>query len=200
MSGLDVSRETMERLEHYLELLKKWNPKINLVAKSTIEEAWTRHFIDSTQIYRHAPENWAHWVDLGSGGGFPGAVIAILAAEAHPEGRVTLVESDQRKSTFLRTVFRETGVSATVIAKRIEAVASLECDVISARALAELTTLLEFADIHGKPNVTCLFPKGENWQKELLAAQESWSFGYEAIRSETNPQAIVLKVGELSRA
>lgn len=200
MSGLNVSRETKERLEHYLALLNKWNPAINLVANSTIEEAWTRHFIDSTQIYRHAPENWTHWVDLGSGGGFPGAVIAIMAAELHPEGNVTLVESDQRKSTFLRTVFRETGVTAKVVAKRIEAVDPLNADVISARALAELTTLLEFALMHGKSNAVCLFPKGENWQKELIAAQESWSFEYEAITSETNPLAIVLKVGELSRA
>ncbi|MDP7150140.1 MAG: 16S rRNA (guanine(527)-N(7))-methyltransferase RsmG [Paracoccaceae bacterium] len=200
MSDLNVSRETMQRLEHYLSLLKKWNPSINLVAKSTIDEAWTRHFTDSIQIYRHAPENWRIWADLGSGGGFPGAVIAIMAQELNPAGTVSLVESDQRKSTFLRTVFRETGVNAKVITQRIEATEPLSADIISARALAELTTLLEFAHIHGKPSVTCLFPKGESWEKELLVAQESWSFGCEVIKSETNPQATVLKVKDLTRA
>ena len=198
--GLDVSRETMERLEHYFALLNKWNPSINLVAKSTLEDAWDRHFIDSTQIYRHAPQNWQVWADFGSGGGFPGAVVAILAAEKNPTGRVVLVESDRRKATFLRTVMREAGVKADVHADRIEALDPIGAGVISARALAELTDLLEFSAQHGKSGTTCLFPKGQSWKKELQAAQESWSFTYDAIKSETNPNAIILKVGDLQRA
>ena len=198
--GLDVSRETMERLEHYFALLNKWNPSINLVAKSTLEDAWDRHFIDSAQIYRHAPQSWQVWADFGSGGGFPGAVVAILAAEKNPTGRVVLVESDRRKATFLRTVMREAGVKADVHADRIEALEPIGADVISARALAELTDLLEFSAKHGKSGTTCLFPKGQSWKKELQAAQESWSFTYDAIKSETNPNAIILKVGDLQRA
>ena len=97
----DVSRETTERLNHYLRLLHKWNPAINLVAKSTLAEAWQRHFMDSAQIFSSLSGGVARWVDLGSGGGFPGMVVAILGAEAAPRMSVTLVESDLRKATFL---------------------------------------------------------------------------------------------------
>ncbi len=198
--GLNVSRETMERLEHYFALLTKWNPSINLVAKSTLDDAWDRHFVDSAQIFSHAPKDWRVWADFGSGGGFPGAVIAILAAENNPNGKVILVESDRRKSTFLRAVMRETGVKATVHAERIEALPPIGADVISARALADLTNLLEFSAHHGQTGTISLFPKGQSWKKELPTAQESWSFIYDAIKSETNPDAIILKVGDLKRA
>jgi len=198
--GLDVSRETIERLEHYLALLEKWNPAINLVSKTTIETSWSRHFIDSTQLFNHAPDGWAHWVDLGSGGGFPGTVIAILAKELNPTAHVTLVESDQRKSAFLRSVLRETGVKGRVEAKRIEAVEPLQADIVSARALANLNALLGFADKHGTEGSTYLFPKGINWQKEMAAAQESWSFDFTAITSRTDPNATILKIRGLARA
>lgn len=197
--GLNVSRETLERLEHYLALLTKWNPAINLVAKSTIEHAWDRHFVDSAQIYTLAPENWTTWADFGSGGGFPGAVVAILAHELNPNGNVTLVESDQRKSAFLRSVLRETGVSGTVIAKRIEDADPLNADVISARALADLTQLFEYTSPHAQESSTYLFPKGANWQKELNAANESWSFKHQRITSVTDPSAVILKIEGLAR-
>lgn len=198
--GLDVSRETIERLEIYLELLKKWNPAINLVAKSTIDDAWIRHFVDSAQVFKHAGEGWNTWADFGSGGGFPGAVIAILTNEIKPDAQVTLVESDQRKSTFLRNVLRETGCRGDVVAKRIEAVPPLGADIISARALAGLTDLLGFAAQHGREDSTFLFPKGANWQKEVNEAQESWSFDYSAIKSNTDPSAVILKIGGVVRA
>ncbi|MDG1430865.1 MAG: 16S rRNA (guanine(527)-N(7))-methyltransferase RsmG [Paracoccaceae bacterium] len=198
--GLNVSRETIERLEKYLALLEKWNPAINLVSKSTIKDAWSRHFIDSAQIYKHATNEWNHWADFGSGGGFPGAVIAILANELRPNATVTLVESDQRKATFLRSVLRETDIKGTVVAKRVEAIEPMSADVISARALADLPALLAFAELHGSPNATYLFPKGISWQKELTLAQESWSFNHTAITSETDPNAIILKIGDLVRA
>ena len=198
--GLDVSRETFERLEHYLALLTTWHPALNLVSKSPSDSAWTRHFIDSVQVFKHAPETWEHWADLGSGGGFPGAVIAILAAEFAPKGKITLVESDQRKSAFLRTVLRETGVRGQVIAQRIEETKPLRADVISARALADLSKLFEFVEHHQTENTTCLFPKGANWEKEVKTAQESWSFDWSPITSETDAQAVVLKIGDVHRA
>ena len=197
--GINVSRETVERLECYLALLRKWNPAINLVSKSTLDHAWGRHFVDSAQIYKHAPDNWMTWTDLGSGGGFPGAVIAILAHELRPAARVTLVESDQRKAAFLRSVLREAGVAGEVVAKRIEDIPQLGADVVTARALANLTKLLELAEYHGRSGSAFLFPKGANWQKELTQAQESWSFDYSAITSETDPSAIILKIGGLAR-
>lgn len=197
--SIDVSRETLEKLEHYLELLKKWNPAINLVAKSTLEHAWTRHFVDSTQVYQRAPQDWHHWADFGSGGGFPGAVVAILASELQQSAKVTLVESDQRKAAFLRNVLRETESKGDVVAKRIENIDPLNADVISARALASLTKLLEFANLHGQSTTSLLFPKGINWQKEVSEAQELWSFDLSAITSSTDPNAIVLKIKGLAR-
>ena len=161
-AALNVSRETFERLEHFAALLTRWNPRINLVAKSTLSGVWTRHIQDSLQVLRAVSDPVDHWADLGSGGGFPGLVVALAAPEHGSIGRVTLVDSDQRKATFLRTVLRETGVDASVIAGRIEQIEPLEADILSARALADLTVLLGFAERHLHPDGRCLFQKGKN--------------------------------------
>ncbi len=197
--SFDVSRETMDRLEVYADLLKKWNPKINLVSKATLADLWTRHIVDSAQIYTLAPKNFTHWVDLGSGGGFPGLVCAIIADERNPAANFTLVESDARKSVFLRTVARETGIKVNVVTDRIERAIPLNADILSARALADLTMLLSFADRHLQESGTALFPKGVNWQKEVEEARKAWFFEYEAITSETESGSIILRIGDISR-
>jgi 16S rRNA (guanine527-N7)-methyltransferase len=194
---LDVSRETFGRLEVYAELLKKWNPKINLVSKNSIEDLWERHFVDSAQIFSLMKPNSRHWVDLGSGGGFPGLVVAILALEMAPDLKVTLIESDKRKSAFLRTVSRETNCKVTVLAERIETIEPLNADVLSARALADLSTLLGFADRHLQKTGICLFPKGHTWEKELKEAHESWRFSLDTTNSETQENAVILKINEI---
>lgn len=195
--GLTVSRETISQLEDYVALLEKWNPRINLVARSTLGQIWERHFVDSAQVFAYAPEGARHWVDLGSGGGFPGLVVAVLAKELRPELSVTLVESDTRKATFLRTVIRELKLPATVIDARIEAVEPLQADVLSARALADLTQLLGFADLHRKHEGIALFPKGATWKKEVQEAQQSWRFEYERFTSKTEAEAVILRIGEI---
>lgn len=195
--GLTVSRETIAQLESYVALLEKWNPRINLVARSTLGQVWDRHFVDSAQVFAYAPETARHWVDLGSGGGFPGLVVAVLAKELRPEMRVTLVESDTRKATFLRTVIRELSLPAQVIDARIEAVDPLQADVLSARALADLTQLLGFSDLHRKPNGLSLFPKGATWEKEVKDAQQKWRFEYERFTSKTEAEAVILRIGEI---
>ncbi|SFL78266.1 16S rRNA (guanine(527)-N(7))-methyltransferase RsmG [Shimia aestuarii] len=199
LSTLDVSRETSERLKVLAALLEKWNPRINLVSKSTISALWTRHILDSAQIFNLATHPVPHWVDIGSGGGFPGLVIAIMAAETQSPAGLTMIESDHRKCTFLRTVLRETGVSATVITDRIEKAAPQSADILSARALADLTALFSFTERHLRKGGTALFPKGANWEKEVRTAQESWSFNLEVIQSITEPEAVILKVGDLER-
>lgn len=196
---LDVSRETMERLELYGKLLKKWNPRINLVAKSTIHDLWNRHFADSAQLYRIVQHPVDHWADLGSGGGFPGLVIAIMGMERQAPKQVTLVESDARKCAFLRTVIRETGAAASVINERIEDVDALNCDVLSARALADLTTLLGFAEKHLHPAGTALFPKGVSWKKELDQAREKWNFDHQVAKSETETGPVILSITGVAR-
>lgn len=196
---LNVSRETFERLEMLAALLKKWNPRINLVSKSTLDDLWQRHIVDSVQVFFAADREFAHWVDIGSGGGFPGLIIAILAQEKNPDAKVTMIESDQRKCAFLRTVLRETGTPGDVIAKRIEAAEPQDADILSARALADLSTLFGFAERHLSKGGLGLFPKGVTWEKELKAAHESWSFQAEVIKSETESGAVILKVEGLSR-
>lgn len=199
VASTNVSRETLERLETYAALLTKWNPKINLVARSTLDDLWNRHFLDSAQILEIAPAG-ATWADLGTGGGFPGLVVAILAAESRPALRVTCVESDLRKATFLRTVLRETGVAGEVISKRIEEVPPLTADIVSARALAPLSSLLGFAERHLKPGGAALFLKGAEHEKELKEALETWSFRADTYPSKTHPDAVILKIGDISRA
>ena len=192
---MNVSRETQAKLDIYLELLKKWSSKINLVSASSLKDAARRHFEDSLQLGYLCPPGARSWVDLGSGGGFPGAVIAIVK----PALEVTLIESDQRKAAFLRTVSRETNTPFNVIAYRIERADPQNADVVSARALAPLTDLLSFAEIHRAPQGTALFLKGATWQNEVVEARKKWRFTCKNHKSETSPDAALLEIGELSR-
>lgn len=201
MSSLSgVSRETIERLELYAALLAKWTPRINLVAKSTLADLWARHIEDSAQLYPLAPHPVAHWADLGSGAGFPGLVIAILGAEHGSPRETTLIESDARKSAFLRTVIRETGVSASVITDRIENVPPVAADIVSARALADLPTLLSHIHRHMAPQGMALVLKGASWKKELAEAQTRWNFTYRLATSSTEPGSVVLAITGVARA
>ncbi len=200
VSQLNVSRETSERLEILASLLIKWNPSINLVSKTTLGNLWSRHIHDSAQILKIAEHPMEHWLDIGSGGGFPGLVVAIMAAEAQSPKRVTLIESDKRKCVFLRTVLREAGIDGHVISERIENVTPQGADIISARAVASLNVLLRFLERHLGKNGVGLFLKGANWEKELNVAQESWSFDYETTKSETEPNSIILRIKDLRRA
>ncbi len=194
LGSLDVSRETIESLKHYEALLLKWNPKINLVSKATLNQIWERHILDSAQIFKQSDQKTVNWLDIGSGGGFPGMVLAILSKQFAPDRMITLVESDQRKCAFLRTVARETDCKVQILSERVEKLTSMNADVLTARALADLSKLLEFANLHLSPSGTCLFLKGVNWKKEVQAAQDSWRFEYEAIKSETSEEAVILRI------
>ena len=196
----DVSRETSERLKTFEALVHKWNPAINLVSRNSLAQLRERHILDSIQVYKAAPHNFDHWVDLGSGGGFPGIVIAILAAEAFPTQRATLIESDTRKAMFLRTALRETGVPATVLAERIEVAEPQNAQIVSARALADLTDLLGYAARHLAPEGVAIFPKGATWRDEVEAAKSQWNFSMEVVTSKLDPDAAILSITGVSRA
>jgi 16S rRNA (guanine527-N7)-methyltransferase len=196
---VDVSRETLDRLIAYNDLLTKWGARINLVARGTLDDAWTRHFLDSAQLIGLAPQNARLWCDLGSGAGFPGLVVAILAADTRPALRVRLIESDQRKAEFLRTVLRTTGVSADVVAERIETANPCGADVLSARALAPLTDLLVMAERHLAPGGICLFPKGARHAEEVAEALETFTFDCEECPSKTGADSVILKIGGIGR-
>lgn len=198
VDALNVSRETLDRLTILAELLTKWNPRINLVSRTSLEDLWSRHIFDSVQVFQRAP-NAGHWVDIGSGGGFPGLVVALMAEEPGAPEKVTMIESDQRKCAFLRTVLRETGVTAHILTERIEKAPPQAADVLSARALADLGTLCAFSERHLAPGGRGLFQKGASWKKEVTAAQESWSFDLEVIQSKTETEAVILKLGDIRR-
>jgi 16S rRNA (guanine527-N7)-methyltransferase len=200
LAVLDVSRETEGRLDALVGHLVKWNAAINLVGRSTLSEVWTRHILDSAQLFELAPGGAEHWADLGSGAGFPGLVIALLATERAPALRVTLVEADQRKAEFLRSAARACGVPVTVHARRIDALPPLGADVLSARALAPLTDLLGFAARHLLPGGTALFPKGAGHEAEIAAALERWRFSVQKHPSRTDRDSVVLRIGDIARA
>jgi 16S rRNA (guanine527-N7)-methyltransferase len=198
--SLDVSRETRGRLEVFADTLRKWQPRINLVSHGTLPDLWQRHIADSVQIFALRPHGASHWADLGTGGGFPGLVVAILAAEAAPDLRVSLVESDRRKAAFLAAAARAAGVRPEIHAERIEKLAPLGADVLSARALAPLPELLSHAQRHLAPGGRALFPKGASHEAELAAALASWRFRVQKHPSRTDPAGVILAVDGVSRA
>ncbi|PID35405.1 MAG: 16S rRNA (guanine(527)-N(7))-methyltransferase RsmG [Rhodobacterales bacterium] len=195
----DVSRETLSRLQTYHALLLKWNRSINLVSRKTLQETWTRHFVDSAQIYSVASGENRKWVDLGSGGGFPGLVVAIMAHELSPDLEVTCIESDQRKAAFLNTVIRETGIRASVLTSRIEEAPPQNADIVSARALASLRVLLEFSERHLKPGGEAVFLKGAAYQKEATEALEMFTFKQDTYPSATSSEATIVRIGDIQR-
>lgn len=198
VAGIAVSRETMERLEKFASLLIKWNPAINLVARSTIEDLWERHLVDSVQLARfleHQPESW---LDLGSGGGLPGLVLSIVASEKSPGTKFDLVDSDQRKCTFLRQAVRELGLqNARIHSARIEDLQPMAADVVSARALSSLSVLCGYAAKHLARNGFGIFPKGASFLNEVQEARLKWRFHIEEIESMTNKDARLLKLSAI---
>lgn len=159
----NVSRETLDKLREYHDLLLKWQKKINLISPNTISEAWKRHFVDSMQVFEHLPSSKGHLVDLGSGAGFPGLVLAVMGFE-----KVTLIESDRRKCIFLKQVIRDLGLdNVTVINERLENVSDIKADIITARALASLDQLLKWATPFLKTETVLIFPKGRRYQEEI---------------------------------
>lgn len=193
----DVSRETLEKLEAYADLIRKWSTKINLVSRSTLTDIEDRHIWDSAQVYR--PYEGA-WTDLGSGGGLPGVVVAVLSHGAGGHEKITMIESDQRKATFLRTCARELEVPMTVVSKRIEDAERQGAGIVSARALASLGDLLPLATRHGTPDTKYIFLKGAKWRQEMEDAQKNWRFSCDVQTSKTNQDAAILTLKDVERA
>ncbi len=197
---LNVSRETFVKLERFLDLVTKWNSTINLVSVGSVGQAWTRHLLDSAQLWSLAPLRGGIWLDIGSGGGFPGMVISILAQEAAPDLGVVLVESDRRKSVFLREAVRQLQVSAEVHCKRIEDLPPMGANVVTARALAPLCVLLSMVTPHLAPDGVVLFPKGQNHAAELEHCRALWTMKSDVVSSKTDPDGVILRIRALQHA
>jgi 16S rRNA (guanine(527)-N(7))-methyltransferase RsmG len=190
---LGVSRETVEKLQAYLALLIRWNARINLVADADPETLWHRHVVDSLQLLDLMPEASGPLVDLGSGAGFPGMVLATAG-----RFETYLVESDKRKAAFLMEVTRLLVLpNVTVCPLRIEAAVLPRAMVMTARALAPLPQLLRYANRILAPNGTALLPKGRTAEQELTAAAADWTMRVERFPSVTDPDSIILRLSEI---
>ena len=192
----DVSRETLDALTEYAALIEKWTRKINLIAPSTIPDLAERHIWDSAQIFQGQNGTW---VDLGSGGGLPGIVIAILRKGEGATDQTVMIESDQRKATFLRTCIRALDLNARVVANRIENAEPEKAQTVSARALINLPELLPLALRHMAPGGSCVLLKGAKWPQEIAQAEQAWRFSYSATPSKTNAEAAVLDIRDIER-
>lgn len=189
-----VSRETYDDLKRYVSHLRQWQTRINLVSPSTLSEIWSRHVADSAQIF--ALRSKAEiWLDLGSGAGLPGLIIAILVKH-RGHGCVHLVESNQKKAAFLRFVAQDLDLPVEIHAQRIE-----DCintiplpDIVTARALASLDVLIGHTNLLLKKGAVGLFPKGRDHQEELTEAQQNWQFSYTLHPSVTDPRARIVEV------
>jgi 16S rRNA (guanine527-N7)-methyltransferase len=198
VNGKSVSRETQEKLEHFANLFQKWSAKINLVAPSTVAEMWTRHIADSAQIFHLSPTP-LRWLDMGSGGGFPGIVTAIFLSELE-DGWVHLVESSQKKAAFLRVALSETDARGSVHPVRVEA--SLKdvptCERISSRALADLDQLLSLSGPWMLGSETrAFFHKGREYAAEVEKARGRWDFDLLEHRSVVEKDSVVLEISGL---
>jgi 16S rRNA (guanine527-N7)-methyltransferase len=186
VAGRPVSRETFEKLECYVGLLRVENARQNLVSATTIDEAWNRHILDSAQLVRYEPRAGASWLDIGSGAGLPGIIIACLV-----EGPVTLVEPRRLRSDFLHKVCESLDLRATVIRSKAERVDG-SFDVITARAVAALAQLLKISAHLSTRNTVWALPKGRSAQVELAEAARTWHFDAREEPSCTDPQSTIL--------
>ena len=194
-AAADVSRETLGRLRRYAELLVHWNRRINLVGHGTLRDLWRRHMLDSAQLYPLIADPQAPLLDLGSGAGFPGLVLAAMGATD-----VHLIESDRRKCAFLGEAARAIGVSVAIHPERIEDVAPFIAATIVSRALAPLPELLDLAFNFSNEHSILLFLKGRTLDQELTKAQKEWSMRVDQIPSRTDPQGTILRLEAISRA
>jgi len=194
-AAADVSRETLGRLRRYAELLVHWNRRINLVGHGTLRDLWRRHMLDSAQLYPLIADPQAPLLDLGSGAGFPGLVLAAMGATD-----VHLIESDRRKCAFLGEAARAIGVSVAIHPERIEDVAPFIAATIVSRALAPLPELLDLAFNFSNEHSILLFLKGRTVDQELTKAQKEWSMRVDQIPSRTDPQGTILRLEAISRA
>lgn len=194
LPGLDVSRETENCLHEFAARLQVWTKTINLVSSADFNEIWSRHILDSAQIWNHVPAQPGTWLDLGSGGGLPGIVCAIIAKERAPKTRFTLVESDGRKVVFLSETSRILGLNTQTERCRIEALPPVKADIITARALAPLPKLLHLAAPFCHPQTTLLFHKGKTSSEELTAASQTWHIHADALPSKIDSGGVILKI------
>ncbi|MCR9175005.1 MAG: 16S rRNA (guanine(527)-N(7))-methyltransferase RsmG [Alphaproteobacteria bacterium] len=193
--ALQIDAEALARLSAYVDLLIKWQKRINLVAPKTLDEVWRRHILDSAQLLPLMAESPGPVLDLGSGAGFPGLVLAVLG-----RGDITLVESDRRKAAFLSEAARVTGAQVTVECCRIESLKPIRAGLITARALAPVSKLLEYAKSYSDDSTRYLFLKGERVEEELTDAQKHWKMNVTKVPSRSDSRGTIVLLEGVTHA
>lgn len=199
MQKYNVSRETFDRLKAYEASLHEWQQKFNLVSNASLENAWERHFLDSVQLYNLIPENAKTLVDFGSGAGFPGMVLAIMAFEKTPYLKVSLIESITKKTVYLNEVKNITGINVEIINNRVENIKTNPVDVITSRAMCSLTELMTYTQKFAGPKTVCIFPKGKKYLEEVAEAHKQWQFSYQVVPSEQSEEGVILVITKISK-
>lgn len=197
--GAWLNDVTMSRLTSFAQLVTQWNTKINLISPATLPEIWTRHIADSAQLYRLLPERASRLVDIGSGAGFPGIVMAIILASSERDMKIDLIESDRRKAAFLAVALRELRLHASIHARRADEVGPLRADVVTARALAPLHQLMPLAMRHLDQDGICIFPKGRRYREELALSSAS-GLVRDIVQSRIDPESAILVIGRSGHA
>ena len=191
----DVSRETFEKIEKYLTILDSWRNQLNLIGRNEWERIWERHVLDSHQLRKFIPES-ATVVDIGTGAGFPGI---ILAASASGNGHITLIESSAKKCKFLQTVADQTELPISIVNSRIESVDNNCADFVTARAVAPLEKLIEYSLPALETGAIALFHKGHSYKSELESAQVRWNLDYKVLPNEYSSNGVIIKISGAKR-
>ena len=194
-----VSRETFQHLQFYVKRLEEWQAKTNLVAPSTLDAIWTRHIADSLQCYALKPEALS-WVDIGSGGGLPGMVINAMISDKEGAS-LAMIESNQKKCSFLRQINRQIGGVAEIYAERIESAAKRipTPEIVTARALASLQKLFEYSSVWLEDGAVGLFHKGRDFERELAECDGLWSFDLVCHSSKLEEGSVILEISNLKK-
>lgn len=200
LSQYNVSRETISKLEQYAELLKDWNQKMNLVSRNSMEVLWERHILDSMQLINYVSPTIKTLVDIGSGAGFPGLILAILMQEKIPDAKITLIESITKKTVYLKDMCERLKLSnVTVKNERVENLKIAAPEVITARAVAALDILCGYVSKINGNKTESLFLKGQSYKEEIAAAQKNWKFDLEIFPNRYSADGVVLKLSRLRK-
>jgi 16S rRNA (guanine527-N7)-methyltransferase len=195
----NVSRETTENLVTFQNMVLEWNEKFNLISKSSVEDIWERHVLDSAQLIQYIKNEDKTLYDFGSGAGFPAVVLAIISRELYPNLKITLIESIGKKATFLSEVNKKLKLNMVVLPERIEKLTLPKADIITSRAMASLEKLLQYAKPFCNKETKLLFLKGEKWQEEIKTAEQKWTFEHQSFSSETSEKGRVLLIKNIRR-
>ena len=200
MEKYNVSRETFLKLKTYEASLHEWQNKFNLVSNASLENAWQRHFEDSVQLFKFIPTSARIMLDFGSGAGFPALVLAIMAQEKLPQLKVKLIESIKKKTLYLNEVKKITGISnVEVLNKRIEDIPAEAADVITSRAMASLSDLLNYAQKFCTSKTKCIFLKGKSYADEIAEAEKLWKFKAEVLPSQESDEGVILIITDIHK-